>query len=125
MEKRKKKRAITLIEIMIVILLIGIIGGTLAFNMRGSMDQGRAFKTEQNIMRIQDILLLESAQTGNDLSIVVKNWQNVVKRSTMVRDPKEVCCDGWKKEFEVKEVDDEVVITSKKLEAFKKKHAPK
>lgn len=122
---KRKKRAITLIEIMIVILLIGVIGGTLAFNMRGSMDQGRAFKSEQNKMRIHDLLLLESAQSGNDLSQVAKKWEDVVARSPMVKNAAELCKDGWNRKFEVNVVDDEIRITSTKLEAFKKKHEKK
>ena len=123
---KKKKRAITLIEIMIVILLIGIIGGTLAFNMRGSMDQGRAFKSEQNMMRINDILMLESASRGRDLSEIVTSWEEAVSRSPMVKNGAELCRDGWNRAFEVKVSDeDELKITSAKLEAFKKKHEKK
>ncbi|MCH9611107.1 MAG: hypothetical protein S4CHLAM81_15190 [Chlamydiales bacterium] len=124
--KKKKKRSITLIEIMIVILLIGIIGGTLAFNMRGSMDQGRAFKSEQNILRVQDILLLETAQTGKELSEVVTRWKEVVASSSMVKNANELCKDGWNKEFEVSATgDDEVEVRSAKLDAFKKKNEKK
>jgi len=124
--KKKKKRSITLIEIMIVILLIGIIGGTLAFNMRGSMDQGRAFKSEQNMLRIHDILMLEMASSGRDLAEIVANWEENVKNSPMVKDGSEICKDGWNKLFEVKVIDDDdLQITSAKLEAFKKKHEKK
>ena len=121
----KKKRAITLIEIMIVILLIGIIGGTLAFNMRGSMDQGRAFKTEQNMTRIHDILMLDSAQTGDEGSALCNNWEDRIKASPMVKDANELCYDGWKQPFSVKAKGDDIEIRSKKLDAFKAKHAKK
>ncbi len=121
----KKKRAITLIEIMIVILLIGIIGGTLAFNMRGSMDQGRAFKTEQNMVRIYDILMLHSAQTGEEMSQLCQHWEGCVKESPMVKDAGELCKDGWKQPFSVKAKGDDLEIRSKKLDAFKAKHAQK
>ena len=122
---KKKKRSITLIEIMIVILLIGLIGGALAFNMRGSMDQGRAFKTEQNMLRISNILLLESAQSGRDLQDLVEKWEDVVGSSPMVKNRDEVCKDGWNKPFVVKASNDELEITSAKLDAFKKKHEKK
>ncbi len=123
--KKKKKRSITLIEIMIVILLIGIIGGTLAFNMRGSMDQGRAFKSEQNMLRIHDILMLEMASSGRDLPDIVANWEENVKNSPMVKGGSEICKDGWNKPFEVKVINDDLQITSSKLKAFKKKHEKK
>ncbi len=65
----------TLIEIMIVILLIGMIGGALAFNMRGSMDEGKKFKTRQNIARVYDILMMEHAE-GTSLEEVVEKKEN-------------------------------------------------
>lgn len=37
---KRKKQSITLVEMMVVITLIGIIGGALAFNMRGSLQKG-------------------------------------------------------------------------------------
>ena len=39
----RKKRAITLLEIMIVILLIGLIGGVVSYNLKGTLDKGKAF----------------------------------------------------------------------------------
>ena len=121
----KKKRAITLIEIMIVILLIGIIGGALAFNMRGSMDQGKAFKTEQNILRVQDLLLLECAQSGVEPSALVGKWEEVVAQSALVRDPRELCKDGWNQKLKVEVVNGEFKVSSAKFKTFKEKHQKK
>ena len=42
----QKKRALTLLEIMIVIVLIGIIGSVIGVNMKGSLDAGKAFKSD-------------------------------------------------------------------------------
>lgn len=122
--ERKGKRSITLIEIMIVIFLIGIIGGTLAFNMRGSMDQGRAFKTEQTISRVHDILMLEYASTDKELGEIAKNWQQILKNSPLVSNQgKDLLTDGWNKELKVElsENLDDLHITSPKLEQFKNK----
>ncbi|MFN0064998.1 MAG: prepilin-type N-terminal cleavage/methylation domain-containing protein [Chlamydiales bacterium] len=121
----KKKRSITLIEIMIVILLIGIIGGALAFNMRGSMDQGRAFKSEQNMLRLHDILMLEYAKGELELSAIVADWGKYVAASPMVKDGgRELIRDGWKKVFKLSLSDDQedILISSEKLEAFKTRH---
>ena len=46
MKKKKKQYALTLIEIMIVIVLIGLIGSVIGANMKGSLDEGKAFKTK-------------------------------------------------------------------------------
>ena len=43
----RKKRAITLLEIMIVILLIGLIGGVVSYNLKGTLDKGKAFASKE------------------------------------------------------------------------------
>lgn len=80
---KKKKRFVTLIEIMIVILLIGIIGGVLAFNMKGSLDKGREFKTKQNKQRIEDILNLELATSDKSSDKILNEWSTIVKNSPL------------------------------------------
>ncbi len=124
--KKRKKQFITLIEIMIVIFLIGLIGGALAFNMRGSMDEGRAFKTRQNIERIRDILQLELAKgnaTGPELQGA---WKAYVHASSLV-DGKKTDKDGWGNEFKVEfnMNTDDFDIKSDSLIAFENRHDPK
>lgn len=120
---KKKKFSITLIEIMIVILLIGMITGALAFNMSGSMDKGRAFKTEQNIMRIKDILMLEYATGNESLSDIAKEWEEVVARSSLVLNKgADLMKDGWKEPLKVSCTKGEIVISSTKFEAYKTSH---
>lgn len=57
--KRKKRHPITLLEIMIVILLIGVIGGVLSYNLKGTLDRGKQFKTDEGKKRLKEILDLE------------------------------------------------------------------
>ena len=124
-KKKKKKRAVTLIEIMIVIMLISLIGGALAFNMRGSMDQGRAFKTDQNIARVRDILLM--ADVDGDLSTddIVTGWRNIVGKSSLV-DASKVIVDGWNQPLNVvKNDDNDIVVTSDRLSKYRTDHAIK
>jgi prepilin-type N-terminal cleavage/methylation domain-containing protein len=120
--KKKKKRAVTLIEIMIVILLIGLIGGALAFNMRGSMDEGKIFKTKQNISRIEDILTLAAASTGESESEIAKNWEWHVKKSPLAKG-EETTKDGWNTKFKVEEKDGQFIVSSKKLKEIEEKRA--
>lgn len=113
------KKSLTLIEIMIVVLLIGLITGALAYNMSGSLDKGRVFTTEQNIARLKDILLIEHSSSNEPLSFIVENWEQVVARSPLVlKNGKDLIQDGWKEKFKVKMVGDDIEITSKKLTAF-------
>ena len=55
-----KKRSVTLLEMMIVITLIGLIASVIGYNMKGSLDRGKAFKTEESQKQIKDILLQKS-----------------------------------------------------------------
>lgn len=121
----KKRRNITLIEIMVVILLIGIIGGTLAVNMRGSLDKGKAFKTEQNMKRIEEIIELAYAD-GVSVSKLANDWEKLVKKSPLVNGA-EVVVDGWKKSFNVKVSEDIkkgliVSVQSDAYDAYVEKH---
>jgi len=59
----KKKRAVTLLEMMVVIFLIGIITTVIGFNMRGSLEEGKAFKSKQGAERLADILNLQIAKS--------------------------------------------------------------
>lgn len=124
MKGKRKKRAVTLIEIMIVILLIGLIGGALAFNMRGSMDKGRVFKTEQNISRVYDALMMEYAKGERDLSEIVQDKENILKSCPFLKDGKSLLKDAWGGDLKIS-IDtqsDEIVVSSPKMDAWNKKH---
>ncbi len=97
---KKRRRNVTLIEIMIVILLIGIIGGALAFNMRGSLDHGRNFKTEQNCHRVTDILNMELARGEKSQEDIQRGWEEIVKNSPLA-DGEKTTFDGKKNKLTV------------------------
>ncbi len=67
---KRKKRALTLLEIMIVIFLITLITGAIGYNMKGTLDRGRAFRTEQAQAQLRDLLLicLEEGVNSEDLT---------------------------------------------------------
>lgn len=125
-KKRQKKRYLTLIEIMIVIFLIGLIGGVLAFNLKGSLDTGKKFKTEQGINKIRDILMMEVAQ-GSSIEDVVHNWPQKVKESNMAGQPEALLRDGWGEPYIVSASIDglDIVVTSKGLDKYKEKNRDK
>jgi prepilin-type N-terminal cleavage/methylation domain-containing protein len=101
MKKKRIKRAVTLIEIMIVILLIGLIGGALAYNMRGSLEEGKKFKTKEIISRVEDILLLRYAEGDLTPRELTTNWRDIVKASPLVKG-EQFIKDAWGKELIVK-----------------------
>lgn len=112
--KHKKKQALTLLEIMIVIVLIGLIGSVLGFSMKGSLDKGKIFKTERAIQLIEDTLMLEIAK-GASIADVLENKERYLERSGIVKKANNVLKDGWGEPFEIEEREGQIIVTSKKL----------
>lgn len=119
--KKNRKRPLTLIEIMIVILLIGLISGALAFNMRGSVDKGKLFKTEQNCTRVYDALMMAYAQGEMTLQQIVAEKELVLVDSPLIKDAEKVLKDGWGQDLIVKIQGDDLDVYSKKARALQNK----
>ena len=113
MKQKKKKRSVTLIEIMIVIMLIGLIGGALAFNMRGSVEKGKIFKTEQNIARVYDALMMASA-TGefNIDSFDGKAILKALENSVLIKNADKVLLDAWGSALTIVKDGNDLKVTS-------------
>lgn len=125
MKIRKKKRNLTLLEIMIVIVLIGLIGSVIGFNMKGSLDEGRAFKTRQAQEQIEDILMLEAAR-GTPIETILERKEEYLANSGLVKNPKKFLKDGWGNDFDVKVSGKEMIkVTSDKLKAYERKKSEK
>lgn len=119
----KKKYTMTLLEIMIVIFIIGIIGSVVGYNMRGSLDQGKAFKTKEATRKIYEILQLEEAR-GNLIPDGTVDFQKkvcaILKESGFVRNASQITKDGWGNPFDFS-LDDqsgELHFTSARYEAY-------
>lgn len=128
--KNRAKRAITLLEIMIVVLLIGIIGSVLGYNMKGSLDEGKAFKSREGAKQIRDILLMQ-VDNDEELKNIVETQdeaaiERALKASGLVADPKKLLEDGWGNKYHYEIVGDEegfsdLKIISDKLLAYEAK----
>jgi prepilin-type N-terminal cleavage/methylation domain-containing protein len=125
--KKRKKRAVTLIEIMIVILLIGLIGGALAFNMRGSMDKGRVFKSEQNAARVYDALMMAYAEGSFELSQHNNKAKikEILGKSPLIKDPAKIIKDAWGEDLKIELKDDELQVYSEKAKTWADAHKVK
>lgn len=95
-----KKRALTLLEIMIVIFLITLITGTIGYSMRGSMDKGRAFRTEQAKEQLHDLLLI-SLSEGHRAEEIAQKPLDYLKKQGLAKDPEQLLLDGWKQPFKI------------------------
>ncbi len=86
MDSKRKRRAITLLEIMIVILVIGMIGGVLSYNLKGSLDRGKKLKSEIGMKRLQEILELEIDRGNISVKTLVeaKSADNAVVKNCVV-----------------------------------------
>lgn len=119
-----QKRFVTLIEMMIVMFLIAVITGVIAYNYRGSLDEGKAFKTRTAIEKVQTILNLEVAKNPQLAGSIGSEWENYIVSSPLVHDPKSLIYDGWGEKYQVS-VDAEtggVVVTSRRYEEYQRTH---
>lgn len=92
---KRTKRAMTLLEIMIVIFIIGIISSVIGYNMKGSLEKAKAFKTGEGIKKIKEIFELELAQGATTLNEVMNHPDKVLHNSGLVSNPKDMLKDGW------------------------------
>lgn len=98
----KKRRAITLIEMIVVMLLIATITGAIAYNYKESLNQGKVFKTKEGVSRIETILNLALAERPEEADQILNNWQDEVSRSPLVKNPKDFLRDAWGGPFIIK-----------------------
>lgn len=95
-----KKRALTLIEIMIVILLISLIGGAIGYNMKGALNRGKSFKTEQAKRQLEDFLEICLAE-GRDPQEFLKDNAGFLSKYSFAKDPKALLVDGEGRPFDI------------------------
>lgn len=117
-----KRRYITLIEMIIVITLIGIIMGALAWRYTGALDKGKAFKTETAMARLETILNLAVADRPGIIDDIDSEWKKIVEQSPLVDDPNKLIYDGWGAEYDVSVEDGEIVVRSENYENYRREN---
>jgi len=123
MKGNPMKRAFTLLEIMIVILLITIITGAIGYNMKGTLEKGKAFRTERAMEQLHDLLLYCYAET-RDADQILKNVESSISSTGLAKNPKELLKDGWGVPFEIKTTKNkgDFTIHSERLESYNRSH---
>lgn len=111
----KKKRPLTLIEIMVVLFIITIITSVIGVNMKGTMKEGKAFKSEKGSKQVYDILTLEIAKNPAIITSLVQDPTKILNSTGLVADAKKILVDGWGEAFVITydEVELEIKVTSK------------
>lgn len=119
-----QRRFVTLIEMMIVMFLIALITGVIAYNYRGSLDEGKAFKTKAGIEKLETILNLEVSKNPQAAGDIQSEWQRYVVASPIVHDPKALIKDGWGEDYQVSlnPENGSIQVSSRKFEEYKKTH---
>jgi general secretion pathway protein G len=123
--KMLKKRYITLIEIMIVMFLIALITGVIAYNYRGSLDEGKAFKTKAAIEKVETILNLRASEDPHlqDSITSPSVWQDIIKHSPLVSNSNALLKDGWGGDFTVTiDTSGAIRVHSQKYEEYINSH---
>lgn len=114
---RLKKRNVTLIEMMIVMFLIALITGVIAYNYRGSLEEGKAFKSKAGMEKLETILNLEAAKNPQLLENI-DSWKDYIKSSPLVSNPDALTKDGWGGEYQVNIVEGVIKVSSPKYEEY-------
>lgn len=117
-----KKRFITLVEMMIVMFLIAMITGVIAYNYTGSLEEGKAFKTKSGMDKIRTVIDLHLATHPDDRENISSGWKRMVEDSQLVKNANELIKDGWGDEYEVSaDSNGEIEIKSKKYGDYQDK----
>lgn len=113
-----KRRYVTLIEMMVVMFIIAMLIAVLGYNYRGTLEEGKAFKSKAGIERLETILSLAVAENSNLLDDLEGNWQDIVKRSPLVSHPEALIKDGWGQEYKISVEDGIIVVRSERYEEY-------
>ena len=122
-----KKRALTLLEIMIVVLLITLITGVISYNMKGTLDKGKAFRTQRAMEQLHELLYLRQAETNKSLKSIIDNRKEELKNIDLVKNADNFLKDGWGEDFEITlksnaKKGDEIIISSKRFSQYQNDH---
>ncbi|MGA8164106.1 MAG: hypothetical protein WB791_03655 [Waddliaceae bacterium] len=113
-----KRRFVTLIEMMIVMFLIALITGVIAWNYRGTLNEGKAFKTQAGIKRLENILDLAASDNANLYNDIESNWQQIVRSSPLVQNANALIKDGWGQEYTVTVENDTIQVRSHRFSEY-------
>lgn len=119
-----QKRAITLIEIIIVIFLISLIAGVIGYNLTKTLEKGKASATELGMKRLHDVLEISIAENPTLLNNFESGWEAIVEKSPLVDSPSALIHDGWGTKYQVTVENGVITIRSENLERYNQKSAP-
>lgn len=95
---RRTARAFTILEVMIVLIIIGLIGSIVAFNVVGAAEKARKQQTEASMKTIQAALKMYNGQYGTYPQGIGVGGINVLVTENLIE--ADNLSDGWGRDFE-------------------------
>lgn len=117
----KRRRFITLMEIIIVMFLIALITGVIVLNYQGTLEEGKAFKTKAAIERVETVLNLKAAEDSTILERLDQEWEKYITASPLIKNPNDFIKDGWGKKLDVEVKDGVIKVSSTNYDEYLKK----
>ena len=100
-KKNTRRRSLTLIEMIIVMMLIATITGAIAVNYQSSLDKGRYFATERKIERLKAIAHIYFAEHPDAIGQQI-NWDYVIAETGLgAGKPGDLLKDDWGNAFKI------------------------
>lgn len=98
---KRRKKTFTLLEIIIAIFLISLITGAIGYSLKGTLEKGRAFRTEQAMEQLHDLLLMCIAE-GDTPEDVQKQPELYLRKYGLAKNPSKLLEDGWGEKFKIR-----------------------
>jgi general secretion pathway protein G len=123
---RTRRFALTLVEMVIVMLLIATITGAIAVNYQKSLDKGRMFATERRAERLRAIAHIYFAEHPERIGSEL-NWEEVINDTDLGSgQASDLLKDDWGNKFDItiqdhKDGSVDIDISSERLRNEKKK----
>lgn len=113
----KRKSYITLLEIVMVVIMIGMITSVIGINMRKSLERGKAFKSEQGSREVYDHLMIQLIE-GTTIDNILQNPKEVLSHNDFGKNPDTLMVDGWNELYEIISWEDEFIVYSPKWRKY-------
>lgn len=84
-------------ELMVVVVIIGLVTSVIAYNVKGSLDRGRAFKTDEALDKLEDVITLDIH--ASHMQQLIDQPKLVLAETGLVKNAGQMILDGWGTQF--------------------------
>ena len=94
------RKALSLIEIMICLVILSMVGVVLVRNVKSSLNEARAFRSVEGAKHIVRVLEMSTTSSTKSGEKIAENWEQQVLSSPFGL-KKDIFNDGWGNKYEV------------------------